>query len=40
MAQGKISKNGQSIVCTVNDVIVTVYSDKVDEDAPEIVVGQ
>ena len=38
--QGKISKNGQSIVCTVNDVIVTVYSDKVDEDAPEIVVGQ
>ena len=38
--QGKISKKGQSIVCTVNDLIVTVYGDNIDEDEPEIIVGQ
>ena len=38
--QGKISKKRQSIVCTVNDLIVTVYGDDIDEDEPEIIVGQ
>ena len=42
--QGKISKDGQEIVCTVNDLIVTVHKlntdDSGEETDPEIAVGQ
>lgn len=42
--QGKISRDGQEIVCTVNDLIVTVHKSSAgesgEETGPELVPGQ
>ncbi len=36
----KISKTNESIACLPNNLVVTVHGDDIDEDEPELVVGQ